>query len=264
MSMDAKPTVTTPATPPTIKHREKGIRIFMWPKVIYIFPSAIVALICAIGMWSLKEKSYDPSKPGPVVTSTSPDAPGTATPAPAKMSQRDRFTTPQNLLGVLFLAVLGFNLLVMALDFPRFELVGVILLTLFALFFVLWLGAFFNLDLMRPINSNVRVDLRLRQRRLLFRLLSDGAGPADARLRHSMARLLGGDAQRDPPPPRPLERPGTVPDHEPEVRQGDPRRARVRLARGGAAGAARSQRARSRWCSTTSCSSTRRKRRSRS
>lgn len=152
MSMDAKPTVPTPATPPTIKHREKGIRIFMWPKVIYIFPSAIVALICAIGMWSLKEKSYDPSKPGPVVTSTSPDAPGTATQAPAKMSQRDRFTTPQNLLGVLFLAVLGFNLLVMALDFPRFELVGVILLTLFALFFVLWLGAFFNLDLMRPIN----------------------------------------------------------------------------------------------------------------
>ena len=63
MSMDAKPPVTTPATPPTIKHREKGIRIFMWPKVIYIFPSAIVALICAIGMWSLKEKTYDPSKP---------------------------------------------------------------------------------------------------------------------------------------------------------------------------------------------------------
>ena len=64
MSMDAKPPVTTPATPPAIKHREKGIRIFMWPKMIYIFPSAIVALICAIGMWSLKEKSYDPSEAG--------------------------------------------------------------------------------------------------------------------------------------------------------------------------------------------------------
>ena len=83
MSMDAKPPMTTPATPSTIKHREKGIRIFMWPKVIYVFPSAIVALICAIGMWSLKDKSYDPSKPGPVVTSTSPDASGIATPAPA-------------------------------------------------------------------------------------------------------------------------------------------------------------------------------------
>jgi hypothetical protein len=153
MSMDAKPPVTTPATPPTIKHREKGIRIFMWPKVIYIFPSAIVALICAIGMWRLNEKSYDPSKPVTVVTSPTAEGPATATTVPAKVSQHDRFTTPQNLLGLLFLTVLGFNLLVMALDFPRFELVGVILLTLFALFFVLWLGAFFNLDLMRPMNA---------------------------------------------------------------------------------------------------------------
>src|SRR5262249_7290998 len=35
MSTDAK----GPATPPVLKHREKGIRIFTWPKVIYIFPS---------------------------------------------------------------------------------------------------------------------------------------------------------------------------------------------------------------------------------
>ena len=52
-----------PPPPASIKHREKGIRIFMWPKVIYIFPSAIVALICSIGMWRIADKSYDPSKP---------------------------------------------------------------------------------------------------------------------------------------------------------------------------------------------------------
>ena len=153
MSMDAKPPVTTPATSPTIKHREKGIRIFTWPKVIYIFPSAIVALICAIGMWSLKEKTYDPTKPGPVVTTTSP-------------SSRDRHSDPgtddasgngsrplRTCWACSFWPSLAFNLLVMALDFPRFELVGVILLILFALFFVLWLGAFFHLDLMRPIDA---------------------------------------------------------------------------------------------------------------
>ncbi len=153
MSIDAKPPVTTPVSPTHVKHREKGIRIFMWPKVIYIFPSAIVALICSIGMWRLSEKSYDPSKPVTVVTSPTEEGPPTATTVPGKVSQRERFTTPQNLLGVLFLTVLGFNLLVMALDFPRFELVGVILLTLFVLFFVLWLGVFFNLNLMRPINA---------------------------------------------------------------------------------------------------------------
>ena len=44
MSTDKKPPATAPSSSPTIKHREKGIRIFMWPKMIYIFPSAIVAL----------------------------------------------------------------------------------------------------------------------------------------------------------------------------------------------------------------------------
>jgi hypothetical protein len=159
MSIEPKPTAPPHTTPAQIKHREKGIRIFTWPKVIYIFPSAIVALICAIGMWSLRDKQYDPtlphqagaSAPNTMITA---DATGKAEPAHAStMSRKERFTTPQNLLGVLFLAVLAFNLLVMALDFPRFELVGVILLILFALFFILWLGAFFQLDLMTPINA---------------------------------------------------------------------------------------------------------------
>jgi hypothetical protein len=69
------------------------------------------------------------------------------------MTRRERFNTPQNLLGILFLSILAFNLVVMGLDFPRFELVGLILAILFAIFFVLWLGAFFDLDLMRPINT---------------------------------------------------------------------------------------------------------------
>src|SRR3954468_1803569 len=104
MSMDAK----EPASiPPSLKHREKGIRIFTWPKVIYIFPSAIVALICAFGMWSLKDKTYDPTKSTGVVaqsTATS-DADGASAGAtsPSGMTKRDRFSTPQNLLGVLFL-----------------------------------------------------------------------------------------------------------------------------------------------------------------
>lgn len=153
MPMDAKPPVTTPSTPAAIKHREKGIRIFTWPKVIYIFPSAIVALICAIGMWSLREKIYDPTKVTPVVTTRTTETGETAAPARPPMTKLERFRTPQNLLGVLFLTVLAFNLLVMALDFPRFELVGVILLALFGIFFVLWLGAFFHLDLMKPIHT---------------------------------------------------------------------------------------------------------------
>jgi hypothetical protein len=157
MSMDAKPPVTSPSMSTAVHRREKGIRIFTWPKVIYIFPSAIVALICAIGMWTLKNETHDPTRPMPgataPATTTAPTDTTAADTGQGPMSKRDRFSTPQNLLGVLFLSIFAFNLLVMALDFPRFELVGVILLVLFALFFVLWLSLFFNLDLTKPIDA---------------------------------------------------------------------------------------------------------------
>jgi signal transduction histidine kinase len=65
----------------------------------------------------------------------------------------DRFRSPQNLLAMLFLGMFAFNLLVMALDFPRFTLVAVILAVLFFLFFVLWLGSYFEWDLIKPIHA---------------------------------------------------------------------------------------------------------------
>lgn len=126
----------------------------MWPKVIYIFPSAIVALICALGMVSLQNKTYDPTKKEPVAQVTgAPTDPAAVQSEVAHMTKLERFRTPQNLLGVLFLSMLAFNLIVMALDFPRFELVGVILAVLFTLFFLLWIGAYFNINIMKPINK---------------------------------------------------------------------------------------------------------------
>ncbi len=155
MSSDAKDSVPT-SNPPRPRNGERGIRIFMWPKVIYIYPSAIVALICSVGMFSLQNKTYDPSKPSSentvVVKGTDSD-PATVHAESARIPKAERFRTPQNLLGVLFLAVLAMNLIVMALDFPRFELVGVILFVLFFLFFLLWVGAYFEVDVMKPINK---------------------------------------------------------------------------------------------------------------
>jgi hypothetical protein len=65
----------------------------------------------------------------------------------------DRFKTPQNLLAMLFLGMLAFNLLVMALDFPRFTLVAWILGGFLIVFFLLWLSAYFEVDLMKPIHA---------------------------------------------------------------------------------------------------------------
>lgn len=166
MSADAKSSTSVPR--PSRKKRQRGVRIFTWPKLIYIYPSAIVSLICALGMYWLPHKTYDPSKPevGVVHVETAPATDqakaGTANagetivieePAAHATSRRERFNTPQNLLGVLFLGVLAFNMVVMGLDFPRFELFGALLAILFATFFILWLGAYFDLDLLRPVDK---------------------------------------------------------------------------------------------------------------
>jgi hypothetical protein len=145
-----------PSTPaPTVAHREKGIRIFTWPKVIFLWPTAVVALICGIGMWMIHDRTHDPTRPlkdavhakylGPEHESLGEE--------PLSTDKVGRFTTAQNLLAMLFLAMFAFNLLVMALDFPRFTLVAWILGILFTLFFVLWIGSYFELDLLRPIHA---------------------------------------------------------------------------------------------------------------
>ena len=35
----------------------------MWPKVIFLYPTAIVALICALGMSIIHDRTHDPTKP---------------------------------------------------------------------------------------------------------------------------------------------------------------------------------------------------------
>jgi hypothetical protein len=142
-----------PAQP---KHTGQGIRIFMWPKVIFLYPTAIVALICWAGMGLIDNRTHDPTKPlkSAVDSRHLSDVHSQVTEeAATSMDKIDRFRTPQNLLAVFFLGMLAFNLLVMALDFPRFSLVAVILAILFGLFFVLWMSAYFHWDLWKPIHA---------------------------------------------------------------------------------------------------------------
>ena len=155
MSTDAK-SATSSLTPVSSgPPREPGIRIFMWPKVIFLYPTAIVALFCAVGMAWIHDRTHDPTKPIIEAVDHKHLAPGHENlPATAatNMTKVDRFKTPQNLMAMLFLGMFAFNLLVMALDFPRFSLVAVILGIFLALFFILWLGSYFQLDLLYPIH----------------------------------------------------------------------------------------------------------------
>ena len=58
-----------------------------------------------------------------------------------------RFTSTQNLLALTFLAVYALNMLIMAIDFPRFTIVAAILLAAAVLFFLLWLNVFYPIVL---------------------------------------------------------------------------------------------------------------------
>ena len=141
-------------------HREKGMKIFVWPKVIFLYPTAIVALICWAGMWINHDRTHDPTRSlKDAVKALADDAeirlPSNPAarhgedrslqdaarrrhhchaPPPTYEHKVDRFKSPQNLLAMLFLGMFAFNLLVMALDFPRFTLVAWILAVLFACF----------------------------------------------------------------------------------------------------------------------------------
>jgi hypothetical protein len=155
MSMDAKPSPSH-STPPPVKHHEKGMRIFTWPKVIFLYPTAIVALICWAGMWIIHDRTHDPTRPlqEAVEMKHFKGDQKTLGELPAPTGDKvQRFYTPQNLLAMLFLGMFAFNLLVMALDFPRFALVAWILAGLLVLFFLLWVSSFFEWDLMKPIHA---------------------------------------------------------------------------------------------------------------
>jgi hypothetical protein len=123
--------------------------IFTYPKVIFIFPTMIAALVCGVGMSLIHDETADPLRAGTTVQATEAGQPARVE---AEQSDRmTRFTSPQNLIGVLFLGVFAFNLLIMGLDFPRFTIIAIVLLALFGIFFTLWVGAYFNYDLMQPV-----------------------------------------------------------------------------------------------------------------
>jgi hypothetical protein len=106
MSTDAKPTTSGVSPASVAPHREQGIRIFMWPKVIFLYPTAIVSLICAVGMTIISDRTHDPTKP--LIEAISPrhlaaDDLAKASKEPAtNLTKVERFTTPQNMLAMLF------------------------------------------------------------------------------------------------------------------------------------------------------------------
>ena len=147
MSTDPK---SSSAVPPTTAATHQGMKIFTYPKVIFMIPTLIAALVCGIGMTVIRNRTVDPTKisrpDGVAVTAAAPaDASPTEKAQVAQQQRIRRFSSTQNVLGVLFMAVFALNLLIMAIDFPRFTILLIILGAAALAFFFLWLNVYYDL-----------------------------------------------------------------------------------------------------------------------
>lgn len=160
MATDAKRSGSGAA--PAFPHR--GIRIFTYPKIIFIWPTLVASILAAIIMGMSGNRTEDPRRfekrvndevvrrAGPAevpaaaapATDASAPAAGTAANPPVR-----RFSSPQNVAGVLFLTVFFLNLIVMAVDFPRFTIVAMILAAAVVILGFLYLNVWF--DLLPPL-----------------------------------------------------------------------------------------------------------------
>ncbi len=151
MSTDPK---SQPAPPLTASAPHQSMKIFTYPKIIFIIPTMVASLICGIGMTVIRDRTQDPSK-GFVeqVTEKSPSTKvvtkGNTTITTTEFEQKParirRFSSPQNVLGIVFLAVFALNLLVIAIDFPRFTILLLVLGVFGFGFFFLWLNVYYDL-----------------------------------------------------------------------------------------------------------------------
>lgn len=141
MASDAK-SMTDPAAGAMTPHR--GIRIFTYPKTIFLWPTMVAALISAIIMVITHNDVTDPRKEQQeAAAAAAPANPPQESPQSAPAVKR-RFTSPQNLAGTLFVVVFFLNLIVLSIDFPRFTIIALILGAAAFIFLLLYLNVYFN------------------------------------------------------------------------------------------------------------------------
>ncbi len=159
MATDAKSQSPSPPGSGAFPHR--GIRIFTYPKIIFIWPTLVAAIISAIIMAFNADDTGDPKKASREVQANAPaeakpsaearpGAEGTTTAAEGTKSVAPkRFTSPQNIAGMIFLTVFFVNLIVMSIDFPRFTIIALILGATALILLFLYLNVYF--DMLPPL-----------------------------------------------------------------------------------------------------------------
>jgi hypothetical protein len=100
----------------------RSVRIFTYPKTVFLVPTLIAALVSGVGMRLIGDESASPraAQSGPVARA--PVEGGNARPGVG------RFGITRVGLALAFLTVFGLNLLILAVDFPRFSCAALFLL----------------------------------------------------------------------------------------------------------------------------------------
>jgi hypothetical protein len=150
MSLDpnapaAKP--APPTTPPSTQAASlshKGMKIFTYPKIIFLWPTLFFALVCGIGMTIIRDNTSDPTKVRPALVNHAHAGTEPHRGETTEEKIETRFRSTQNLLGVLFLGVFALNLIIMAIDFPRFTIALIVIAIAALTFFLLWLSAWYD------------------------------------------------------------------------------------------------------------------------
>lgn len=137
-----------------------SVKIFSYPKVIFLWPTMVFALICGTGMLIVGDSPAH----GPPVTPEAREAVADeAAEAEAEaIVEVDadklpppgarRFSSWQNIFGITFLIVFAVNMMVMSLDFPRFTLIAVILFIMMMAFLMLYLASQ-GVDFLSPLTA---------------------------------------------------------------------------------------------------------------
>ncbi|WP_169979291.1 hypothetical protein [Tautonia rosea] len=163
------------ASDPTAKDQRQpsqqieSVKIFSYPKVIFLWPTMVFALICGTGMLIVGDLETTPEPPvtpeavevvqaaeegqgeGAQVAEGQVEAEQVAeieVPPPGAR----RFSSWQNIFGAVFLIVFAVNMMVMSLDFPRFTLIAVILFALTLTFLLLYLASQ-GVDFLSPLTA---------------------------------------------------------------------------------------------------------------
>jgi hypothetical protein len=130
-STPAAPESTAPVVPPVPPVPETGrselpnsVYLVSYPKIVFLYPTVLVSFLCALFLWirgglpadaiAAAPNNAPATNSQPAADSNAAETPATAPAAPATVQH-----TYQYWCARIFLAVLGFNLVVISFEFPR-------------------------------------------------------------------------------------------------------------------------------------------------